>query len=85
MNSRLHKCKLLESKESDMLQELRERGFKRRIIIFRDTTTGFIYRSGTIEHYSKHRGEYGDGQRWSRVEMTSGHCGTKMVKSRDDE
>ena len=81
MNSRSCECELLESKESDMLQELREREFKRRIIIFRDMTTGFIYRRGTIEHYSKHRGEHGDGQRWSRVKMTSGHCGTKTVKS----
>ncbi len=32
------------------------------------------------EHYSKHRGEHGDGQRWSRVEMTSGCCGTKTIE-----
>ena len=32
----------------------------------RDTTTGFIYRRGTIEHYGKYRGERGVGQRRSR-------------------
>src|SRR6266404_588834 len=51
-------------------------------ILIRDATTRFIYRRGTIERelYGKHRGERSDRQRWSRIEKTSEHCGTKTIE-----
>ncbi len=47
-NLRSRECKLFESKESDVGQGVSRTDSEEMIITIRDTTTGFIYRRGTI-------------------------------------